>query len=243
MSQTEPSSPVTIPRRFPWRRLVQYRLRSLLIVTTVVAVLFAWWSHTARQQREAVAALKEADAFILYDYQVQKLKRPRYWPAWMVTAVGIDYFANVDLVQLDRIQSTSAGLTHLKSLDRLRSLYLPAPDLTDATLEHLQGLTSLKELYLNSMIIIDNEGVEPGNEHFTDAGLQYLHGLTGLEYLSLPPTIVTDAGLARLQRVLPNCKIEFQEVGLYPRYRPGGNGAGVSWFSGNRNFLVRGLAN
>ena len=234
MPQPEPPQPAATPRRFRWRRLFQYRLRTLLILTAMSAALFAWWSYKARQQREAVAALKEADAFIRYDYQVQKLKRPRYWPAWMVTAVGIDYFANVDLVQFDRIQSTSAGLKHLKSLDRLRSLYLPAPDLTDAMLEHLQGLTSLKELYLNSMIIIDNEVVEPGNEHFTDAGLQYLHGLTGLEYLSLPPTIVTDAGLARLQRALPNCKIEFQEVGLYPRYRLFGNGAGGGVGPGRR---------
>ena len=50
------------PRRFRWRRLLQYRLRRLLILTTVCAALFAWWSHKARQQRAAVVALRTLGA-------------------------------------------------------------------------------------------------------------------------------------------------------------------------------------
>lgn len=53
MPHPEPPRPVATSRRFPWRRLFQYRLRTLLVVTTIVAALFAWWSHNARQQREA----------------------------------------------------------------------------------------------------------------------------------------------------------------------------------------------
>ena len=52
MPQTEPSSPAATPRRFHWRRLVQYRLRTLLIVTTIVAVWLGWWTYAARRQRE-----------------------------------------------------------------------------------------------------------------------------------------------------------------------------------------------
>ncbi|MCE9556837.1 MAG: hypothetical protein K8T91_26110 [Planctomycetes bacterium] len=66
MAQPEPPLPAATPRRFRWRRLVQYRLRTLLILTTVIAVVHGWWSYKARQQREAVAALRKAGAFIQY---------------------------------------------------------------------------------------------------------------------------------------------------------------------------------
>ena len=65
--------------------------------------------------------------------------------------------------------------------------------LSDAELVHLKGLTSLKSLVLGSDI--------------TDAGLVHLKGLTKLQKLFLSSTKVTDAGVAELQKALPNCKI------------------------------------
>ena len=65
--------------------------------------------------------------------------------------------------------------------------------LSDAELVHLKGLTSLKSLVLGSDI--------------TDAGLVHLKGLTGLQTLGLGSTKITDAGVADLQKALPNCRI------------------------------------
>ena len=42
----------------------------------------------------------------------------------------------------------------------------------------------------------------------TDAGLVHLKGLTNLQELDLSRTRTTDAGVAELQKALPNCKIE-----------------------------------
>ena len=41
--------PAAKPRRFRWRRLLQYRLRTLLIVMSDVAVWLGCWSHAARR--------------------------------------------------------------------------------------------------------------------------------------------------------------------------------------------------
>ena len=41
----------------------------------------------------------------------------------------------------------------------------------------------------------------------TDAGLVHLKGLTGLQVLFLMNTKVTDAGVADLQKALPNCRV------------------------------------
>ena len=65
---------------------------------------------------------------------------------------------------------------------------------TDTVLVHLKGLTNLQDLNLPSQI--------------TDAGLVHLKGMTGLQTLYLRGTKVTDAGVADLQKALPNCKIE-----------------------------------
>jgi len=58
---------------------------------------------------------------------------------------------------------------------------------------HLEGLTYLSSLELYGTKI-------------TDAGLVYLKGLTNLTFLTLSKE-VTDAGVAELQKALPNCVI------------------------------------
>ena len=45
------------------------------------------------------------------------------------------------------------------------------------------------------------------NTRITDAGLPHLAGLTALERLDLYDTEVTDVGVAKLQKALPNCAI------------------------------------
>ena len=68
-------------------------------------------------------------------------------------------------------------------------------DITDAGLVHLKGMTKLQWLRLIGSIKV------------TNAELLHLKGLTKLQRLSLIETNVTDAGVADLQKALPNCKI------------------------------------
>jgi hypothetical protein len=75
-------------------------------------------------------------------------------------------------------------------------LYLRCPQVTDAGLANLKGLGELQTLDLTGTKV-------------TDAGLVQLEGLGQLQYLYLHRsfTKVTAAGVAKLQRALPNCKI------------------------------------
>ena len=92
-------------------------------------------------------------------------------------------------------QITDEGLVHLTGMTDLRALDLTlCTNVTDAGLVHLKQLTKLEELVLNGTQI-------------TDAGLVHLAGLTKLKLISLPKQ-VTDAGIAELQKALPNCTIE-----------------------------------
>ncbi len=75
------------------------------------------------------------------------------------------------------------------------SLDLGGTQLTDAGLEPLKTLKGLEILSLQRTSI-------------TDAGLTHLMGMTGLRSLDLSVNSkVTDAGIARLQKALPNCRI------------------------------------
>ncbi len=78
----------------------------------------------------------------------------------------------------------------------LEELYLTDTAITDAALPELTRLSDLKTLYLCS-------------ESITDVGLRHLEGMGGLIRLELNKCPnVTDEGIARLKKALPNCKIE-----------------------------------
>ena len=122
MALTEPSPPTPgkppqSKRRFSWRRLFQYRLRTLLIVTTITAIALGWWTHKARQQREAVAALKEIGGSVKYDSSLPwtgGMDDPPKYPQWLLDKVGVDLFASVQTLDLGNTQVTDAGLARLK---------------------------------------------------------------------------------------------------------------------------------
>jgi hypothetical protein len=115
-----------------------------------------------------------------------------------VTDAGLSELKELTLLEhlfLGANKITDGGLTSIKSLTQLRELSLDEDNVTDAGLINLESLARLEYLTLHG-------------SHFTDAGLQHLKGLTRLKRLYLSShSKFTDAGVADLQRALPNCKI------------------------------------
>jgi hypothetical protein len=87
-----------------------------------------------------------------------------------------------------------SGMTNLRGLTQLRTLYITGTDLTGAGLENLQELTQLGTLNLTDTKV-------------TDAGLASLKGLTQLRRFQLWKTEVTDDGVKDLKKALPGCQI------------------------------------
>src|SRR6185295_497961 len=101
-------------RRFTWRRLVQFRLLTLLLVVTLAASVLGWWHNTARRQQAAVAELQIQGVRVWYDFQVDPSSHaPR--PKWLLNALGVDCFANVDMVEV----SAKSSSVDLEALERL----------------------------------------------------------------------------------------------------------------------------
>jgi hypothetical protein len=87
-------------------------------------------------------------------------------------------------------------LDGLCELRQLRALGLVGPGFSDAGLRSVGGLHGLRSIYLRNVVI-------------TDAGLCSLEGLLELTELHLVTCPrVTDAGIARLQKTLPDCDIK-----------------------------------
>lgn len=178
------------------RRWFQFSLRTLLILTTVFAAWMAWWSHQARQQRVAVAAIKQAHGIVVYDFENTDSSEPLAWQKPVITLLGVDYAANVDEVSFIGCQSrVHPRLELLKELSTLRRLNLCVTTVEDADLEHLAGLRSLEELAIDQSPI-------------TDAGVERLCKLRNLRFLGLGRTQLTEAGYRRLHQEMPNCIID-----------------------------------
>ncbi len=91
--------------RQPKRRRFQYRLRSLLILMTVICIWLGIIVKRARDQQEAVEFIKENGATVTYDYQFDGTGNgnPNAMPpgpAWLRRIIGDDFFVNVIVVEL-----------------------------------------------------------------------------------------------------------------------------------------------
>ncbi|MGA7701746.1 MAG: hypothetical protein WCB27_19235, partial [Thermoguttaceae bacterium] len=184
----EATSLPTAAQKPPKLRWYQWRLRSLFILTLLVAIGMSWLTVTIQNQRKQKAA---AEAITKLGGTVQSE------PTWLGWLLRDDSLVSVTKVYLaakhnpfrdepDEDVLTDAGLVHLQPLSQLRELSLDHTYVSDAGLANLEGLSQLQKLWLC-------------NTKVTDAGLVHLQGLSQLKVLDLSDTKVTDAGLVHLQ--------------------------------------------
>ena len=168
------------------RRWFQFSLRSLLIFTAIAAVACGWLGRKIEQKRrehEAAEAIRKLGGVVNYNYQ--RGAGPR--PSW----------------RLSGEPSGSAWLRKLLGENFFSEIEFvglaPRPETTDAALnaafESLKGMPRLQFLYLAGTKIIDDR-------------LENLNPLTQLQGLELHKTKVSEAGIEKLQKALPNCKID-----------------------------------
>lgn len=193
----------------PKLRWYQYRLRSLFVLTLMVAIACSWLATTMQRQRREYAA---AEAIKKAGGKVECVR------TWLGSVLRDDTLVNVVEVNLAGAAGTDAVLTHLQGLSQLQGLFLLDSKVTDAGLVHLEGLSRLQGLLLCGANFTDAGLVHLrglgqlkllalGYTRVTDTGLVHLRGLGQLRTLDLQHTKVTDKGVRDLQKALPNCKI------------------------------------
>ena len=127
------------------------------------------------------------------------------------------------LLQITGPQVTDAVLVNIKLLPSLESLAIAEADVTDKGTTVLGQLKGLKHLALSHTLMTDEglktiseleslEKVSLARSAFTDAGIMHLKGLKNLQTLDLNGTKVTETGVQKLQKELPNCRIDWRNM-------------------------------
>jgi hypothetical protein len=143
--QTREAQPIR-----PRRRVLRYRLRTLLAGVALVAVGLALALAAIRgeRQRRIVSAITAMGGRVWYDRYERDVSYgvPAEWPG-KGRLLGVDYYCNVTRVSLPdwATDATVAAAGGLKSLEVLSLDNVPV---TDAGLVDLRDLARLRELRL-----------------------------------------------------------------------------------------------
>jgi hypothetical protein len=210
------------PAAHRWRRFLRFSLRGLMVLVLLPAIWLGWLVRSASVQRKAVAAITRAGAVVRYDFQwksgdVSPQGRPP-WPKFLVDSFGVDYFCDVTWVQFLDSSSSDEILLHVGRLERVESLVLVGPQVTDRGLFNIERLKELRILGLFSTGVTDAgiarltalpnlEHLEISHANVTDGALGSFRRLTSLRTLFVRKTKMTGAGLQNLHRILP--QVEF----------------------------------
>ncbi|WP_164102272.1 leucine-rich repeat domain-containing protein [Candidatus Laterigemmans baculatus] len=165
--------------------------------------------QSVKRQREAIEALSQYGATVLYNYGVAS--NPPYWeaglyetevnspvPDWLLSTLGHDHFHSVGQLSTYSTWGDSPDgqffisrdmLQHLRSLPRLQVLKLDRTPVNDDDLSVIRSLSQLQKLHLGRAAEV------------TDEGVASLSQLRDLEYLELNYTRLTDKSVEALSRL------------------------------------------
>lgn len=190
----------------PKRRWFQFRLKAVLVVTTLACVALGWLAYErdkVQKRADAIAAIEKLGGKVEYDDEQPfrpKWLRPLLGDKSAGEVVAVNFFnakivdgdlgnltnfSKLDWLVINHTQVTDSGLAQLANLTELAHLDLEHSKITDAGLVHLQGLTKLDTLLLSKTQV-------------TGAGLVHLKGLPKLRFLYLDGTQITDGEMANL---------------------------------------------
>jgi hypothetical protein len=208
------------PPRLRW---YQWRLRTLFILTVVVAIAMSYVAVAMRDQRREYAtaeAIRKAGGV------------PGCQATWLGRLLRDDSLIRIGSVGLSGKSVDAATLVHLQELSQLQTVLLRGATVTDDKLVHLEGLKQLKRLWLSETEITDVglvhvQGLNQleflilNDTNVTDAGLTQLNGLTLLRLLDVRSTKVSREGAERLHHSLPHCLILGDFDAVLPGVRKG----------------------
>ena len=195
------------PGFWNWRRLLQFRLRGVLIAITLCALAFTWARHrleSYRRQHEIFAAISSraiyigtipgspawlrpfADSTTFSD--IGHLSFQGQHPFTDAEMETLSHLPRLHRLSLHGTRITNAGLKHLSNLQELDTLSLKSTEISDEGLVHLSGLQNLTTLQLS-------------NSKVSRRGAKALSELRGLEVLELGDVQLEDDDIRRLAQL------------------------------------------
>lgn len=194
------------------RRWLQFSLRGLLVVLTLLGVWLGRHVERVRRQKLSVAVWSGLGAQISYRHELTRAKNGTLYfdsrmsppaPAAARHLLGDEHFQTPIRLRLVTSQQVSAeDFAALGGLPELETLEIYARiQLTDETARQLRRCGRLERLVLAN---IDGESDAAG---ISAAFLENLAAMTSLRELFLLDGAFSDAEIDELRRALPECQI------------------------------------
>ena len=205
------------------RRLTQFSIRTMLLVTAVIAGVLGVWSHDARRQKAAVAWIRAHGGNVMYHHETHfvewnlfgpstralRLVEPTGVRASLARHMDVDWVDSVAAVVLDGRRIQTDDMTYLASLRKLESLEVRWPSTGPGGLEFLESLTRLRFLSLDDSTVGDDdlvslsrlsrlEELDLSGTRVTNEGLRHLAHLRNLRRLTLHSRKIGDEGLRHI---------------------------------------------
>lgn len=185
---------VTTKKRWRWRRLIQFRLRTVIGLMVVVSFALAFWRSHIKPYREQKAALEALGK------KVEFVSTAPGEPFWLRPFYKKDEFQDVvHLSFLNHYEFKEQDAVHLRKFHRLQKLSLQGTYLQNAGVANLAGLKQLEKLALKRLRI-------------TDDALAYLEGLRNLRVLHLSYSPIEGDGLKHIAGLTDLVELELDEV-------------------------------
>ena len=216
----------------PWQRLLRFSVRGLLVLVLVIGGWLGWIVRSARIQREAIRAIKQADGEVSYDWEwtngVRTPARGPNVPRRLVEAFGVDYFGHVVRVSFSGrerhriLRKAEQLLAELKNQSHAANEESSEPSdlLIGCTLDEARigpqrwepnereaVLPLLKGL--SGLSRLDLHGVD-----LTGDRLLWLEELTSLTHLDLGTTRITDSQLCNLRTLVKLSELDLNDTAI-----------------------------
>lgn len=192
--------------KIPQCRWPRFGLRAFFIVVAAISILLGSYVVRVREQRVAVAAIRNWGGQVRFSYELSDRERldrsvlmmraastqasPPVFadplppgPEWLREILGDDFFSSVVVVESKTLERVD--LQTLKPLKGIKRLTFFGARIVDDDLQHLKHLGNLEILHLSATKI-------------TDCGIHHLLALPKLKILSLNYTAVADEGVRQL---------------------------------------------
>lgn len=200
------------------KRTLQFRFRTLLIATFIVAVPCAWIGRDfwrARRERSVIAMIRAQSGTIAYQHESTCLFsgfRPAVqlqdWPGFELERYlfGDDLRATVAFVYLPITDPSDPALHNLPRLSNLRVVHLTGQGVTDESMDEIVRNRGIQTLQLENTCISPDglsrlsslqklESILLGGNSITDEHLARLHEITSLKSLSVSSSSISDQGM------------------------------------------------
>jgi Leucine-rich repeat (LRR) protein len=195
----------------------RFRLRTLLIITTLLCVILmpiSLHAYRARIQQQAVARLQSRLAYASYridsqEISVWHLKRApsRSLSHWIAIHCGIDFAYPVTEVRAQKVCGAPPPtiVNDIALLPKLELISLSGVDLRNADVKPLGALGRLKSLEISECVLDDGPlhlldslqltALNLRRTHVSDRSIRGLQNMQSLTYLNLDRTKVSDASV------------------------------------------------